>query len=196
MKIIISGGGSVPNQEPTMHAPNLARNSQPLSRPRLGEAAFTITELLVTAGVLLIVGATAMFTLTMMNEFASSSRVLAAAQAVVQNQVDQVLARGPYVPTNSPPDVPTILTSGTTTTSNLPVLLDPDTGIPLVSGTLATTVSDSSGSGFNGGPNPNTAPSMTSTTPLYILQVSVKLTYTFRGKPFTVVMNTMRAPDK
>ena len=146
------------------------------------EAGFTLVEILTTSGVLIVVGATAMYALTFINRYASSTRVQAAAQSIVQNQIDQVLSRGPYVPQNTPPDIPTVLVAGTTVSNNLPVFIDPDTGAALVTGTLTTTVQDTGAKYTN--------------TPLYVLQVSVTLNYTFRGKAFTVVMDTLRGPDQ
>jgi type II secretory pathway pseudopilin PulG len=149
---------------------------------RNAERAFTLTEILITSGIIIVVGATAMYALTMINKYAASSRVQAAAAAIVQYQIDQILTRGPYVPTNVPPDVPAILTNGTTTTNNLQVFVDPETSNVLVSGKLTTTIQDS-GATYK-------------SSPLYVLKAAVKLEYTFAGKSFTVAMDTLRAPDQ
>ena len=107
---------------------------------RRAEAAFTLTDVLITSGILLLVGATAIYALTLTNRNAVGSRVRAAAQSVVQNQIDQIMTRGPYVPTNVPPDIPAVLTNGTT---DVPVFVDPETGTLIVSGTLTTKIEDS-----------------------------------------------------
>ena len=146
------------------------------------EQAFTLTEILVAAAILMLVGATAMYALTVTNKQAVASRVRAAAQSVVQNQIDQILTRGPYVPTNVPPDIPPVLKTGTTVTNDVPVFVDPETGKLVVSGTLTTVVQDS-GATVKG-------------APLYVLQAGVTLKYTLGGRPQTVVMNTLRAPDQ
>ncbi len=130
----------------------------------------------------MMIGATAMYALTFINKYASSTRVQAAAQSIVQDQIDQVLSRGPYVPQNVPPDIPTILVAGTTVSNNLPIFIDPDTGAALVTGTLTTKVQDTGAKYIS--------------TPLYVLQVSVTLNYTFRGKAFTLAVDTLRAPDQ
>lgn len=147
---------------------------------RRAEQAFTLTEILITSGIILLMGATAMYALTLTNSRAISTRVRAAAQSVVQNQIDQILTRGPYVPTNVPPDIPAVLTSSTT--KNVPVFVDPETGILVVSGTLTTTIEDS-GATVKG-------------EPLYVLKAAVTLNYTLAGKAQTVTMNTLRAPDQ
>jgi type II secretory pathway pseudopilin PulG len=149
---------------------------------RVAERAFTLTEILITAAVIVVVGATATYALTVMNRFAVSGRVQAAAQSIVQNQIDQILTRGPYVPTNVPPDIPAILTNGTTVTNDVPVFADPESGNVVVKGTLTTAIQDSGAS--NSG------------TPLYVVRAAVTLDYTFAAKSYSVVMNTLRAPDQ
>jgi type II secretory pathway pseudopilin PulG len=149
---------------------------------RHAERAFTLTDILITSAILMVVGATAMYALTLTNNNAVSSRVQAAAQSIVENQIDQILTRGPYVPTNVPPDIPPVLTSGTTTANNVPVFVDPETGNLIVSGTLTTTIQDS-GAAANG-------------SPLYVVKAAVTLDYTLAGRAHKVVMNTLRAPDQ
>jgi type II secretory pathway pseudopilin PulG len=149
---------------------------------RRAEAAFTLTDVLITSAILLLVGATAIYALTLTNRNAVSSRVQAAAQSVVQNQIDQILTRGPYVPTNVPPDIPAVLTTGTTVTKDVPVFADPETATLVVSGTLTTKIEDS-GATVKG-------------TPLYVLKAAVTLDYTLGGRAQSVTMNTLRAPDQ
>ena len=149
---------------------------------RVAERAFTLTEILITSGVIILVGATATYALTMINKYAVSARVQAAAQSIVQNQIDQILTRGPYVPTNIPPDIPAILKTGTTVTNNVPVFTDPESGDVQVKGTLTTAIQDSGAT--NGG------------TPLYVLKAAATLNYTFAGRGLTVTMDTLRAPDQ
>lgn len=146
------------------------------------EAAFTLTDVLITTGILLLVGATAIYALTLTNRNAVSARVTAAAQSVVQNQIDQILTRGPYVPTNVPADIPSVLSSGTTVTKDVPVFVDPETNTLIVSGTLTTKIEDS-GASVKG-------------TPLYVLKAAVTLDYTLGGRAFSLTMNTLRAPDQ
>lgn len=148
---------------------------------RGAERAFTLTEILITSGVIIVVGATAIYALTLINKYAISARVQAAAQSIVQNQIDQILTRGPYVPTNTPPEVPAILKTGTAT-NNVSVFTDPESGNVLVSGTLKTDVQDTLATS-NG-------------APLYVLKAAVTLDYTFAGRKLTVVMDTLRAPDQ
>lgn len=156
--------------------------TRPSSAARQGEAAFTLTDVLVASAILMLIGATALYALTSTNRNAVTARVQSAAQSVVQNQIDQILTRGPYVPTNSPPDIPAVLKTGTTVTSNVPVFIDPESGALVVSGTLTTVIQDS-GANVNG-------------APLYVLKAAVTLDYLVGAVPHRVVMNTLRAPDQ
>lgn len=106
----------------------------------------------------------------------------AAAQSVVQDQIDQILTRGPFVPANVPPDVPAVLKAGTTVTKDVPVFVDPETGKQVVSGTLTTTITDS-GATWKG-------------NSLSVMKAAVTLNYSQAGRPQTIVMNTLRAPDQ
>jgi type II secretory pathway pseudopilin PulG len=142
---------------------------------------FTLIDVVVTSAILILVASTAMYALTSINRYASFNRVQAAAESIVQNQIDQILIRGPYVPTNTPPDIPPILTSGTTVINNLPVFTDPESGNPLVIGTLTTVIQDT-GAKCNG-------------ITLYVLKAAVTLDFTFRAKKYTIAMDTLRAPD-
>jgi type II secretory pathway pseudopilin PulG len=63
---------------------------------------FTLIDVVVTSAILILVASTAMYALTSINRYASFNRVHAAAESIVQNQIDQILTRGPYVPTNIP----------------------------------------------------------------------------------------------
>ena len=149
---------------------------------RVAERAFTLTDVLITSGIIILVGASATFALSAINKQAISSRVQAAAQSIVQNQIDQILTRGPYVPTNMPADIPPILTNGTSVTNDVPVFADPASGNVVVKGTLTTAIQDS-GATANG-------------APLHVLKAAVTLKYTFRSRSHAVVMNTLRAPDQ
>lgn len=146
------------------------------------QEAFTLTDVLITSGILIVVGATAMYALTLTNRNAVGSRVQAAAHSIVQNQIDQILTRGPYVPTNDPPDVPAVLAPGKTLTKKVPVFIDPQTGALVVSGTLTTVITDSGATA--------------SGTQLYVVKAAVTLDYSLAGRTYAVVMNTLRAPDQ
>jgi type II secretory pathway pseudopilin PulG len=141
-----------------------------------------LTDVLMASAILIVVGATAMYALTLTNRNAVGARVQTAAQSVVQNQIDQIMTRGPYVPTTAPPTVPAVLKTGTTVANNVPVFVDPETGALVVSGTLTTSMQDS-GAIANG-------------IPLYVLKAAVTLDYVLAGVPHKVVMNTLRAPDQ
>jgi prepilin-type N-terminal cleavage/methylation domain-containing protein len=143
---------------------------------------FTLLELLVASGVFLIVATTTITALCSANNFAVKSRIQASAQALVQSQIDQIFTRGPYVPTNTPPDIPPELTLGTTSQSNIAVFTDPATGMVPVRGTRTITIRDA-GFAING-------------TNLHVRQASVVLSYSFRSKTYIVAADTLRAPDQ
>ena len=145
------------------------------------QGGFTLIDVVVTSAILILIASTAMYALTSINRYASFNRVQAAAESIVQNQIDQILTRGPYVPTNTPPDIPTILNSGTTVINNLPVFTDPESGNLVVMGKLTTVIQDT-GAKSNG-------------ITLYVLKAAVTLDFTFRAKPYTIAMDTLRAPD-
>jgi type II secretory pathway pseudopilin PulG len=143
------------------------------------QGGFTLIDVVVTSAILILIASTAMYALTSINRYASFNRVHAAAESIVQNQIDQILTRGPYIPTNTPPDIPTILTNGPPV--DLPVFTDPESGNPLVTGTLTTVIQDT-GAKSNG-------------ITLYVLKAAVTLDFTFRAKKYTIAMDTLRAPD-
>ncbi len=151
------------------------------ARYRSAEEAFTLTDVLVASAILVVVGATAMYALSLTNRNAVNARVQTAAQSVVQNQIDQILTRGPYIPTNTPPLIPDVL-KNTTPAKTVPVFVDPETGVVAVSGTLTTKIEDSGATA--------------SGTPLYVLKAAVTLDYFIGPVPHKVVMNTLRAPDQ
>ena len=144
------------------------------------EEAFTLSEVLVASAILVMVGATVIYALTLTNRQAVSSRVRAAAQSIVQNEIDQILTRGPYVPTNVPPDIPAVLK--TKPPAKVPIFTDPQSGNLVVSGTLTTKVEDSGASSKEG--------------PLHVLKAGVTLEYSLAGRSHRIVMNTLRAPDQ
>jgi type II secretory pathway pseudopilin PulG len=149
---------------------------------RIGSATqggFTLIDVVITSAILILIASTGVYALTSINRYASFNRVHAAAESIVQNQIDQILTRGPYVPTNTPPDIPSILNSGTI--NDLPVFTDPESGNPLVTGKLTTVIQDT-GAKCNG-------------VALYVLKAAVTLDFTFRAKKYTIAMDTLRAPD-
>ena len=79
-----------------------------------------------------------------------------------------------------------MLTLGTTTTPNVFVYQDPVSGNVVVTGTMATTVTDLGASMTFAG----------STKNLNTYRATVTVTYTYRGKTYNVSMDTMRTGDQ
>jgi len=119
-----------------------------------------------------------------LNTYAVSSRLYSEAQTAAQNQIDQILSKEPFDPVNN--KIPAVLTLGTTTTPNVFVYQDPVSGNVVVTGTMATTVTDLGASMTFAG----------STKSLNTYRATVTVTYTYRGKTYNVSMDTMRTGDQ
>ena len=118
------------------------------------------------------------------NAYAISSRLYSEALTGAQNQIDQILSKGPFDPVNN--KIPAVLTVGTTTTPNVFIYKDPVTGSVVVTGTMTTVITD-----------PGTTMTFAgSTTNLNTRRATVTVSYTFRGKNYSVSMDTMRTADQ
>jgi prepilin-type N-terminal cleavage/methylation domain-containing protein len=177
-------------------------------------AAFTLIEIVIALAVLGTMAAGCYIGFNATTTYAVSSRLYSEAQAAAQNQIDLVLSREPFDVMVSPNKIPLELmtaaelaalspplgTSAPATTSayypyyisnNLLtrdafIYTDPSTGLVLVKGTLATTVTD-------------IGESMTLegiTTNLNTRRATVKVNYTFRNTNYTVAMDTIRTADR
>ena len=119
-----------------------------------------------------------------LNTYAVSSRLYSEAQTAAQNQIDLILSKEPFDPVNS--KIPTVLTIGTTTTPNVFVYKDPVSGNVVVTGTMTTTVTDTSATMTFAGTTKN----------LNIYRATVTVSYTYRGQTYNVSMDTMRTGDQ
>jgi type II secretory pathway pseudopilin PulG len=138
---------------------------------------FTLVETLAAACLLGLAAAAFLWGLTMIQTHSTVNRLYTQAETICQNQIDRVLTNGPYNPANG--QTPTELTNQTAT-----VDISTAPGNP-VSGTMTTTVADTL----------LKYPANTGTD-LNIKQARVVVAYKFRGKDYSVEMNTMRAPDQ
>lgn len=122
-------------------------------------------------------------TITKNNQIASTSRLFTLAQELARNQIDQIESAAPFNPLNvnsqgvSAPLIPTVLAMGTTTANNVPLYIDPSTNpvTNVVTATVTTVISDAGSYNARAG--------------------QVTVSYTYRSKSFSVVMNTIRVPD-
>jgi prepilin-type N-terminal cleavage/methylation domain-containing protein len=166
-----------------------AANATPVVRrltKRLGDAGFTLLEIVIALGVLGTMSSGAYIGFNAINAYAVSTRLYSEAQAVAQNQIDLILSKGPFNITSIPNKVPTILELGTKIQPNVFVYTDPVTGQNIVTGTMTTTISD---------PNLSQA-YMNATTPLSMRKATVVVSYQFRNRNYAVTMHTLRTADQ
>jgi len=119
--------------------------------------------------------------LTQMNRYAAIARLRTLALAFAQQKIDLVMT----TPWNVAGTVPTILTAGTTTENSLPLdndnynseagLSSPFTSLDMnINATRTTVVSNVSAR---------------------VIQAVVTVSYTYRGRTYTVSLNTLRTTD-
>jgi prepilin-type N-terminal cleavage/methylation domain-containing protein len=160
---------------------------------RASSRAFTIIEVMAGLSILALITAAVFFGLMQLNNYASVNRLYTAAQTLAQNQIDLILTKAPYDPSSNQYPTPNVLQTGgyysdpstpnTLYVASRPVTIykDPTNNNVIVSGTIRTVVS---------------IPTVTvGGTDLNMRQATVTVQYSFRGHPYTVKMDTMRAPD-
>ena len=150
--------------------------------PQAGRSrAFTLVEILIAASILAVFACTSLAALTQLNRYAAVSRLRTLALAFAQQKIDIILT----TPWDVAGAVPTILATGTTTENNLPIdndnfnnangLSSPFTASDLqVTATRTTTISS---------------------VRTRIINAVVTVTYSYRGRSYSVSMNTMRTTD-
>jgi type II secretory pathway pseudopilin PulG len=145
------------------------------------EQAFTLVEVVTATVLIALMAATVIWGLNMLHHRATVNRLYTQAQTICQNRIDQILTAGPFNPSSTPAAIPDELK---TTQAPLTVAVSTAPGNP-VSGTMTTTITDTT----------LKYPDATGTL-LNIKQARVIVAYNFRGKPYSVEMNTLRAPDQ
>jgi len=154
---------------------------------RLGKSrhktVFTVVEIVIALGVIGVMSIGCYLGFNSLNTYAISSRLYTEAQSVAQNQIDLILSKGPFDPVNN--KIPTVLTTGTTTTPNVFVYRDPVNGNVVVSGTMTTTVTDPGWTMTYAG----------STANLNVRKATVTVSYQFRNTNYSVSMDTFRTAD-
>jgi hypothetical protein len=116
--------------------------------------------------------------------YAVSSRLYSEAETCAQNQIDLILSKEPFDPASN--KIPSVLALGTTTTPNVFIYQDPVSGSVVVSGTMTTTVTDTSSTMTFAG----------STDNLNFRRATVTVSYTYRNTNYSVTMDTARTADK
>ncbi|HEV7867449.1 MAG TPA: hypothetical protein VGO90_07190 [Chthoniobacteraceae bacterium] len=148
------------------------------------KAAFTLAETMVALGLFGIAAASSVTALIRMNNNAALSRLQTGASTVAQNRIDLILSDMPFNPQKG--QVPPQLALGTRIEGTpaapvVPVYTDPASGEVVVRGWLTSTIA-----------NTNTT---AGSTALNIYQATVTVNYRYRGRIYSVVMETMRCPD-
>jgi type II secretory pathway pseudopilin PulG len=150
---------------------------------RIKQSGFTLLEACIALSLIAICFSLSFATITKNNQIATTARLFTLAQELARNKIDQIESAAPFNPLNVnsqgvlTPLVPTVLTMGTSTDSNVTLYADPSTSpaTVVVKATVTTVISDAGSYNARAG------------------QVTVSFTY--RGKSFSVPMNTIRVPD-
>ena len=162
--------------------------------------AFTLVETMSSLGLLTLLTVSVTWAFSQMNSSASSNRVYSCAQMVAQNYVDAFLSAEPYnpqLPPQSPspaptPQLPQFSASPVCTMAapqscgpvTVTIYTDP-AGSLTVTGNLSLAVADLA----------LTQTTNSVTQNLNARQLRVTLNYMFKGKAYSVVLNTIRVSD-
>src|SRR6266487_1171621 len=117
------------------------------------QAAFTLAEVTMALAVIGTMGAGCYVGFNSLNTYAVSSRLYSEAQTAAQNQIDLILSAEPFDVSSN--NIPSVLALGTTTTPNIFIYEDPVSGNVVVTGTMATTVTDTGSTMNFAGANTN-----------------------------------------
>jgi type II secretory pathway pseudopilin PulG len=148
-----------------------------------GRAAFTVLELCFAIAIFSFFAVGSVLALVQFNRFANNSRYQTLALTAAEQRMDQIMT----VPWSVLGTRPAILTTGTTTESNLPLNNDSfnsTSGLSSAFTTLDTQVLD---------PRTTVISAVTGNTRL--LSVTVTVNYTYRGRAYSIAINSMRATD-
>ena len=157
-----------------------------------GRNGFTLMEIVVALAVLGTMAAGCFVGFNSINTYSISSRLYSEAQTCAQNQIDMILSKDPFDVTMN--IVPAVLggqalasgASTTVTTPNVFIYQDPVSGNVVVTGTMTTTIT-----------NTGSAMNFTGTSQnLNTYRATVTVSYTFRGKNYSVSMDTLRTADR
>lgn len=154
----------------SFHDPDSATDVPPCSHTAAG---FSTVQALMAMTIVMIAGLASVEALILTNHKAAVMRTVNNARAVVQQNIDTALG----VPFGANDPVPAILATGTSA-STVPIVLARDGTTSVVNGTLTRTVSAE--------PNPSGA---------NIRRVTFQAAYTYRSRPYSVSMTTLRSTD-
>lgn len=134
-------------------------------------AAFTLVEVMIALGITVVVGAGIIGAMTQANRNAYATRNQTGAQELCEAKIDEIITVA-YTTSGA---VPALLTSGTTS-EPVNVYIEQNNTTVAVPGTRTTTIATANAS-------------------LKLLQVTVNVSYNFRGRPYSYQACTLRAPD-
>ena len=183
-------------------------------RPPYLRGGFTLIEIVIALAVLGTMAGGAYLGFNAVNTYAVSSRLYSEAQATAQHHIDNVLSKAPFDVMVTPKKIPLELMTEAELAAVTPALAtsppptsnayypyyrsngrltkqafiyrDPQTGEILVTGTLASTVTELGDAMTMEGV----------TTPLNTRRVTAEVTYKFRNTDYVVAMDTLRTADR
>jgi len=141
--------------------------------------------MLITVAIVGVASMTTFFSLSQLNYYATTTRLYTTALAVAQEEIDAILTKEPFDPPRNL--VPKELELGTHAPKTAFIYKDPNTGEILVSGTLNSTLTDSPATMID---------SSAAVVNMKLRRALVRVTYRFRNRDYSVVMNTIRAWDE
>lgn len=185
-------------------------------RRRATSGAFTLVETLAGIAILGLIASSVTFGLNQLNRYATVNRLYTAAQTLAQNQIDLILTMGPYDPSDvSGTKYPVPSNCGTASATNTILRIDQpyyydsyatsgcpistaekkitlyrDPMAPLESATVEATVKTQitdTGMTVNVSGTPRS---------LDLRRATVTVAYTYRNRPYSVIMETMRTSDQ
>jgi len=142
-----------------------------------------MAEVMVAIGLFGITSAAAVAALIRINTNAALCRLQTGACTVAQNQIDLILSDGPFNPqlNQIPPELTVGETDqGSSSAPTIAVYTDPSSGQKVL-GWMQTVVQD--------------AGATSGSTTLYVYQATVTVSYFYKGRQYSVSLNTMRASD-
>ncbi|MEP6667977.1 MAG: prepilin-type N-terminal cleavage/methylation domain-containing protein [Chthoniobacter sp.] len=156
--------------------------------------AFTLIEVSFAVAVFSLFAVSSIYALTLANQFASTSRYETLALAAAQQKIDQIMTTPWSVGSTAPAVLAANSTPVTTTENNLPLnndALNAGTGLSSAFTSYDTQVLDSRTTTIT----KLTDCSGNSGTSSRLLRADVVVAFTYRGKPHTVTLNTLRGTD-
>jgi type II secretory pathway pseudopilin PulG len=142
---------------------------------------FTMTEVVIAASILSLFIVGSVSAMTQINRWANSARLRTLATAMVQQKIDQILT----TPWSVLSTTPTVLQAGTVTETKLPLNNDSfnnESGLSSVFTNLDVQVVD-------------TRTTTITSISAHMIRAVVTVSYTYRARPYTISMTTLRTTD-